>query len=64
MLKNILKLEGTQELTKTEQKNINGGVTEQCSFDVYVNHIAIIKGGKPCPAAYPLSIGGCCYPMD
>jgi hypothetical protein len=25
MLKNILKLEGAQKLTKSEQKNINGG---------------------------------------
>jgi hypothetical protein len=25
MLKNILKLEGAQKLTKNEQKNINGG---------------------------------------
>jgi hypothetical protein len=26
MLKNILKLEGTQKLTKKEQKSINGGL--------------------------------------
>jgi hypothetical protein len=26
MLKNILKLEGAQELTKNEQKSINGGL--------------------------------------
>jgi hypothetical protein len=60
MLKNILKLDGAQELTKNEQKSINGGVTEQCAFDI--NHgLAIHKGGKPCPADYPLSSGGCCY---
>jgi hypothetical protein len=28
MLKNILKLEGAQKLTKNEQKSINGGITE------------------------------------
>ncbi len=27
MLKNILKLEGAQKLTKNEQKSINGGLT-------------------------------------
>jgi hypothetical protein len=27
MLKNILKLEGAQKLTKKEKKSINGGVT-------------------------------------
>jgi hypothetical protein len=64
MLKNILKLEGALELTKNEKKNISGGVTEQCAYDVYTLHFAIIQGGKPCPAAYPLAIGGCCYPMD
>lgn len=26
MLKNILKLDGTQQLSKTEQKNISGGI--------------------------------------
>jgi len=60
MLKNILKLKGAQELTKIEQKSINGGVTEQCAFDIG-NGSAIYKGGKPCPATYPISSGGCCY---
>lgn len=36
MLKNILKLNGTQKLSKNEQKLINGGVTAamaQCMFN-------------------------------
>jgi hypothetical protein len=38
MLKNILKLEGAQKLTKNEQKSINGSGTGPCppntNFDV------------------------------
>jgi hypothetical protein len=30
MLKNILKLEGTQKLTKNEQKSVNGGKAPAC----------------------------------
>jgi hypothetical protein len=30
MLKNILKLEGAQKLTKNEQNNINGGIAFVC----------------------------------
>ena len=30
MLKNILKLEGAQKLTKNEQKSINGGAVAYC----------------------------------
>jgi hypothetical protein len=43
MLKNILKLEGAQELTKTEQKIINGGGPCKCS------PIGIVLPGcRPC----------------
>ena len=31
MLKNILKLNGAQQLSKNEQKSINGGITQACS---------------------------------
>lgn len=31
MLKNILKLDGAQQLSKNEQKTINGGITQQCA---------------------------------
>ena len=37
MLKNILKLDGAQELKKNEQKSISGGgvvVSQQCSSDL------------------------------
>ena len=33
MLKNILKIEGAQELNNKEQKSINGGVIYQCRVD-------------------------------
>jgi hypothetical protein len=43
MLKNILKLEGAQKLTKNEQKSINGGGNCRCS------PLGIVKPGcKPC----------------
>jgi hypothetical protein len=31
MLKNILKLDGAQQLSKNEQKQVNGGITKRCS---------------------------------
>ncbi len=31
MLKNILKLDGAQQLSKNEQKSINGGLTVACA---------------------------------
>jgi hypothetical protein len=40
MLKNILKLDGAQKLSKNEQKNINGG-------------IKICHGRKPCCGPFP-----------
>ncbi|CAM4424854.1 hypothetical protein [Flavobacterium terrigena] len=36
MLKNILKLDGAQQLSKNEQKEISGGITKQC-LDAYSN---------------------------
>jgi hypothetical protein len=58
MLKNILKLEGTQELTKTAQKEIKGGINiipvpVGCSFSStplpLCTHIGgIIIDGKCC----------------
>ncbi|KIC03746.1 hypothetical protein OA88_01195 [Flavobacterium sp. JRM] len=60
MLKNILKLEGAQELTNNEQKSIKGGITEECA-NAIASGEAIFKGGKPCPVLYPISSGGCCY---
>jgi hypothetical protein len=60
MLKNILNLNGAQELSKEEQKGINGGVTEACAKALAAGY-AILKGSKPCPAEYPLAGGGCCF---
>ena len=34
MLKNILKLDGAQQLSKNEQKSINGGITRACSDSI------------------------------
>jgi hypothetical protein len=31
MLKNILKLDGAQQLSKNEQKTIIGGITKECA---------------------------------
>ncbi|MBP4141382.1 hypothetical protein J3S90_06155 [Flavobacterium sp. P4023] len=60
MLKTILKLQGAQELSKSEAKSINGGVTEECSRAISTG-FALFKGGKPCPLDY-YSLGGCCWP--
>lgn len=60
MLKKILKLDGAYELTKMEQKNINGGVTKECSDAIHAG-ICVHKGGIPCPADFPnATSGGCC----
>ena len=43
MLKNILNLEGAQQLSKTEQNAINGGAGGSC-----IDNCTI--GGIPCPS--------------
>jgi hypothetical protein len=50
MLKSILKLEGAQKLTKTEQKNISGGI-HICAIDGCQNpeYYCTIVGCKPQP---------------
>lgn len=35
MLKNILNLDGAQQLSKNEQKEINGGVPEGCAYQTW-----------------------------
>lgn len=62
MLKNILKLEGAQKLTRVEQKNINGGVTQECNSAINSGQ-ALFKGSKPCPIGYGSS-GGCCWSLE
>lgn len=59
MLKKILKLDGTQKLTKDQLKAVNGGLTEICIKALAIGE-AILQNG-PCPPEYPLSGGGCCF---
>ena len=35
MLKNILNLNGAQQLNQKEQKNINGGIPANCTLYIY-----------------------------
>jgi hypothetical protein len=53
MLKNILKLEGTQKLTKNEQKQIDGGLLiRKCpwgTYDCEGDGRFCIKSGQYCP---------------
>ncbi|MDW8849787.1 hypothetical protein SD960_06760 [Flavobacterium sp. MMLR14_040] len=60
MLKKILKLDGAYELTKLEQKSINGGITKECADAIFAG-ICVHKGGTACPANFPTATsGGCC----
>jgi hypothetical protein len=45
MLKNILKLEGAQKLSKKEQKGINGGQEVACGGD---GSFIFVNGVKTC----------------
>jgi hypothetical protein len=64
MLKNILKLEGTQKLTKNEQKSINGGITEACA-NAWATMYCIPKTTATCPTIDDefalVACGKCCY---
>jgi len=46
MLKNILNLEGAQQLTSAEQKSINGGIVWPC---VDSNRVCTNTGNAGCP---------------
>lgn len=60
MIKNILKLDGALELTKEQQKSINGGITKECADAIFAG-ICVRKGNTPCPADFPTATsGGCC----
>jgi hypothetical protein len=73
MLKNILKLEGTQELTINQQKNILGSVkppSGNCSCFCYSNGVKI---GNSCfsycpdgtvPGLNQGSTGNCTFPFE
>ena len=64
MKKSILNLAGAQELSKKEQKNINGGVTYACAISGCIG-----SSGTNCPTGYTklTSAGVCpkgwCCPM-
>jgi hypothetical protein len=61
MLKNILKLDGAQQLTATEQKSINGGTTVICQ-KAMAQGDAIYEGFMGyCPPEYPNHGGNCCF---
>ena len=52
MIKNILKLEGAQKLTKNQQKSINGGILRRCpwgTFDCEGDGRFCVKNGQQCP---------------
>jgi len=54
MLKNILKLDGAQQLSKNEQKEINGGIGEKCHPTI--NPCV----GVPPPGTIIVCVGGRC----
>ena len=41
MLKNILNLEGAEQLSNNEQKAVNGGATEQC-YQAAINEDGVV----------------------
>ncbi len=45
MKKSILNLEGAQELSKAEQKNISGGVTRACADELANNNCVLLLTG-------------------
>jgi hypothetical protein len=61
MLKNILKLEGTQKLTKAEQKSIDGGLFG--AGGCYSPEVCGPAGGVPCknPNSSACYKGCICY---
>jgi hypothetical protein len=53
MLKNILKLEGAQELSKNEQKSLIGGIIKTCPAGTHQceesGPYKCVKNGMMCP---------------
>ncbi len=62
MLKNILNLNGAQEISKNEQKSINGGITKQCA-DAVANGCVLNITSANCFAqgGVYFSTCKCCY---
>ncbi|WP_310555800.1 hypothetical protein [Flavobacterium sp.] len=62
MLKNILKLEGAQQLSKNEQKTINGGITRECSNALsYCTNVARKTLAQCNALGGDLFCGYCCF---
>ena len=59
MIKNILNLEGAQLLTKTQQKNIHGGITKECADSIEAGY-CVRKAGACAEYFTYATSGGCC----
>jgi hypothetical protein len=59
MLKNILKLNGAQQLSKNEQKEVNGGIIQKDRFCIYIGAFEMQQYG--CPTGHrPQGNAECC----
>ncbi len=58
MKKSILNLVGAQELSKAEQKSINGGLSRACA-DAVATGVCVGKSG-PCPTGWTASNSNPC----
>ena len=74
MLKNILNLDGAQKLSNNEQKEINGGITNNCGIGGFRSNVnsCLCNGGQydaptqSCKSGTPTyyvfeNATGCCY---
>lgn len=57
MLKNILNLKGAQEMTKNEQKEINGGLKHTCRGGLWCTGDAVCTQGGTVNA---ICVNQCC----
>ncbi|MEM0576073.1 hypothetical protein [Flavobacterium polysaccharolyticum] len=69
MLKNILNLEGAQQLSNNEQKEINGGIPSGCAYQTWSGgSLANCKVTNPGGFNYSYMSGTCraffCSPVD
>lgn len=59
MLKNILNLEGAQEISKNEQKAIKGGITRVCNDAIVLTHQCYWSNGAACSPGYAKNTAPC-----
>ncbi|SEQ16944.1 hypothetical protein [Flavobacterium urocaniciphilum] len=60
MLKNILNVNGAQELSKKEQKEINGGIPAGCTYQTWSGtSLTNCKSTRPGGGNYSYSNGTC-----